>query len=76
MKSVKILFGLLLLIGGMFLFSSTEALAEDECGEQCNVFCYATSPNQCTNTLCWNGEEYVNFTCYGEEKDPNPGESG
>lgn len=60
----------------MFLFSSTEVQAEDECGEQCNTYCYATSPEACTNTLCWNGEEYVSVTCYGDNRNSDPGEEG
>lgn len=75
MKLIKIFIFPLLLLGGIFLFSLTEAQAEDECGEQCNEFCYATSPDECTNTLCWNGVEYVTQTCYGDNK-VDPGESG
>ncbi|NBC66872.1 MAG: hypothetical protein GVY07_14605 [Bacteroidetes bacterium] len=73
MKSIKVLPILFLVIGAFFLFLE-ETKAEDECGEQCNTICYATSPDACTNTLCWDGEEWVTITCYGDNKaDPEEG---
>jgi len=68
MRVIKILPIFIFIIGAFFFFSE-ESIAEDECGEQCNILCYATAPDACSNTLCWNGEEYVTQTCYGDKRE-------